>query len=69
MRYPTGHSILFQEARRDDAAPTYMYDPQIRNLVLNTQKTYFQQVSSFARHFQRPTEVLGPTRLAPESSI
>jgi len=46
-----------------------MYDPQIRNLVLNTQKTYFQQVSSFARHFQRPTEVLGPTRLAPESSI
>ncbi|WP_233464907.1 site-specific integrase [Paraburkholderia madseniana] len=33
---------------------------QIRNLADNTQKAYQLQVSSFARHFRRSPEVLGP---------
>jgi site-specific recombinase XerD len=37
-----------------------LHDMQIRNLALNTQKSYLQQVSSFARYFRRSPEVLGP---------
>lgn len=35
-------------------------DMQIRNLSANTQKSYVQQVSMFARHFHRSPEGLGP---------
>lgn len=35
-------------------------DMQIRNLSSNTQKSYVQQVSLFARHFRRSPEGLGP---------
>lgn len=35
-------------------------DMQIRNLALNTQKSYVQHVSLFARHFHRSPEDLGP---------
>jgi site-specific recombinase XerD len=35
-------------------------DMQVRNLALNTQTSYVQQVSLFARHFNRPPEQLGP---------
>jgi site-specific recombinase XerD len=35
-------------------------DMQIRNLSVNTQKAYVQQVSLFARHFHRSPAVLGP---------
>ncbi|WP_243658625.1 phage integrase N-terminal SAM-like domain-containing protein [Paraburkholderia sp. BL9I2N2] len=38
-------------------------DMQIRNLAVNTQKTYLLQVSSFARHFRRSPEVLGPEEI------
>ncbi len=40
-----------------------MHDMQIRNLADNTQKTYLLQVSSFARHFRRSPEVLGPEEI------
>jgi len=35
-------------------------DMQVRNLALNTQTSYVQQVSLFARHFDKPPEQLGP---------
>ncbi|MCP3724600.1 site-specific integrase [Paraburkholderia sp. CNPSo 3272] len=40
-----------------------LHDMQIRNLADNTQKTYLLQVSSFARHFRRSPEVLGPEEI------
>ena len=38
-------------------------DMQIRNLAVNTQKSYIQQVSLFARHFQKSPELLGPEHI------
>jgi integrase/recombinase XerD len=35
-------------------------DIQVRNLALNTQESYLQQVSSFARYFNKSPELLGP---------
>jgi site-specific recombinase XerD len=35
-------------------------DMQVRNLALNTQTSYVQQVSQFARHFDKSPELLGP---------
>ena len=35
-------------------------DMQVRNLALNTQTSYVQQVSLFARHFDKSPEELGP---------
>ncbi|MGH8523095.1 MAG: tyrosine-type recombinase/integrase [Gammaproteobacteria bacterium] len=35
-------------------------DMQVRNLALNTQTSYVQQVSLFARHFNQSPEKLGP---------
>jgi site-specific recombinase XerD len=35
-------------------------DMRIRNLAPNTQRTYVEQVSRFARHFGRSPELLGP---------
>lgn len=35
-------------------------DMQVRNLALNTQMAYLQQVSLFARHFNKTPELLGP---------
>jgi site-specific recombinase XerD len=35
-------------------------DMQLRNLALNTQTTYVQQVGLFARHFNKSPEQLGP---------
>ena len=35
-------------------------DMQVRNLALNTQTCYVQQVSLFARHFDKTPEQLGP---------
>ena len=36
---------------------------QVRNLALNTQTTYVQQVSLFARHFNKSPEQLGPEEI------
>jgi integrase/recombinase XerD len=38
-------------------------DMQVRNLALNTQRSYVQQVSLFARHFNRSPEDLGPEEI------
>ena len=38
-------------------------DMQIRNLAVNTQKSYIQQVSRFAQYFQKSPEVLGPDHI------
>lgn len=35
-------------------------DMQVRNLALNTQTSYVQQVSQFARYFNKSPELLGP---------
>src|SRR6202521_5921670 len=35
-------------------------DMQVRNLSVQTQATYVQQVSLFARHFNKSPELLGP---------
>ena len=37
-----------------------LQDMEIRNLAVNTQLAYVQQISAFARHFDRSPEVLGP---------
>ena len=38
-------------------------DMQVRNLALNTQSSYLQQVSQFARYFKRSPEQLGPDEI------
>ena len=38
-------------------------DMQIRNLAVNTQESYTQQVSLFARYFQKSPELLGPEQI------
>jgi len=38
-------------------------DMSIRNFARNTQDSYLQQVSSFARHFSRSPEDLGPEEI------
>lgn len=38
-------------------------DMQVRNLSANTQETYVQQVSQFARHFHTSPEQLGPEEI------
>jgi integrase/recombinase XerD len=38
-------------------------DMQIRNLAVNTQDSYIQQVSLFARHFSKSPELLGPEQI------
>ena len=35
-------------------------DMQVRNLSTNTQESYLQQISLFARHFDKSPEVLDP---------
>jgi integrase/recombinase XerD len=38
-------------------------DMQVRNLALNTQASYLQQVSLFARYFKKSPEALGPEEI------
>jgi site-specific recombinase XerD len=38
-------------------------DMEIRNLSDNTQRAYLQQISSFARYYQRSPEALGPEEI------
>jgi integrase/recombinase XerD len=40
-----------------------MEDMEIRNLSLNTQRSYLQQVSSFAKYCQRSPEEVGPEEI------
>ena len=43
-------------------------DMQIRNLAVSTQQAYIQQVSLFARYFNKSPELLGTEQSAPISS-
>jgi site-specific recombinase XerD len=36
---------------------------QIRNFSPNTQESYVQQVTQFARHFSQPPDTLGPEEI------
>jgi hypothetical protein len=38
-------------------------DMQVRNLSVLTQASYVQQVSLFARHFNKSPELLGPEQI------
>jgi integrase/recombinase XerD len=38
-------------------------DLQVRNLALNTQRSYLEQISRFARHFGKSPELLGPEEI------
>lgn len=38
-------------------------DMRIRNLALNTQRAYVEQISRFARHFGKSPELLGPAEI------
>ena len=38
-------------------------DMKVRNLALNTQDSYIQRVSMFARHFGRSPETIGPEEI------
>ena len=38
-------------------------DMAVRNLAQNTQSAYLQQIVSYARHFRRPPEELGPEEI------
>ena len=40
-------------------------DMRIRNLSINTQQSYLQQVASFANHYQLSPEELGLEQVAP----
>ncbi|WMY11036.1 phage integrase N-terminal SAM-like domain-containing protein [Paraburkholderia phenoliruptrix] len=44
------------------------HDMLIRNLAENTQKSYLLQVSSFAWHFRRSPELLGPEEIRARSA-
>ena len=41
----------------------FIEDMQIRNLAVNTQFYYVQQVSRFARHFNKSPLLLGPEQI------
>jgi hypothetical protein len=38
-------------------------DMRVRNLAENMQRSYVQQISAFARHFDRSPELLGPKEI------
>jgi len=40
-----------------------LQDMRVRNLAENTQRSYVQQISAFARHFERSPEQLGPEEI------
>ena len=41
----------------------FIEDMQIRNLAVNTQRSYVEQVSRFARRFHKSPELLGPEQI------
>jgi site-specific recombinase XerD len=54
------HSIQKRSSPMTTLRQRMTEDMQVRNLALNTQKSYLQQVSLFARHFNKSPEQLGP---------
>src|SRR5215216_5711920 len=54
------HSRFAKELSMTSLRKRMTEDMQVRNLALNTQTSYVQQVSLFARHFDKSPEQLGP---------
>jgi integrase/recombinase XerD len=57
------HSIFHKEPIMTTLRQRMTEDMRIRNLALNTQTCYLQQVSLFARHFDKSPEYLGPEEI------
>jgi site-specific recombinase XerD len=57
------HSISHKELVMTFLRQRMTEDMQVRNLALNTQTSYLQQVSLFARHFNKSPEALGPEEI------
>jgi site-specific recombinase XerD len=58
-RFQPAHKELSMTSLRQ----RFIEDMQIRNLAVNTQESYIQQVSLFARHFKKSPERLGPEQI------
>ena len=58
-----GRAMGIKSSMRSPLRQRMLHDMQIRNLADNTQQSYLLQVSSFARHFRRSPEVLGPEEI------
>ena len=59
-RLLAAHSISQRRLSNESLRQRMTEDMQVRNLALNTQTSYVQQVSLFARHFDKSPEQLGP---------
>ena len=59
----TAHFIPHKEPIMITLRQRMTEDMRIRNLALNTQTSYLQQVSLFARHFKKSPEYLGPAEI------
>jgi site-specific recombinase XerD len=57
------HSQVTKELLMTPLRQRMTEDMQVRNLALNTQMSYVQQVSLFARHFNKSPETLGPEEI------
>jgi site-specific recombinase XerD len=57
------HSISHKESDMTKLRQRMIEDMQVRNLALNTQRVYLEQVSRFARHFNKSPEQLGPEEI------
>src|SRR5580692_8057595 len=57
------HSISHKESDMTKLRQRMIEDMQVRNLALNTQRVYLEQVSRFARHFNKSPERLGPEEI------
>jgi hypothetical protein len=60
MEWRSQHIPFRKGAFHDIPSARMTEDMQVRNLALNTQASYLQQVSLFARHFDKSPEQLGP---------
>jgi integrase/recombinase XerD len=57
------HSIFPKELSMTSLRQRMIEDMQVRNLSVLTQASYVQQVSLFARHFNKSPELLGPEQI------
>src|SRR5690242_15900314 len=57
------NSVFAEEHSMTPLRQRMTEDMQVRNLALNTQASYLQQVSLFARHFNKSPEALGPEEI------
>jgi site-specific recombinase XerD len=63
MAAQCSHFTFAKELSMTSLRQRMLEDMQIRNLAVNTQDSYIQQVSLFARHFRKSPELLGPEQI------